>query len=113
MIKENIWIENLIWCPSQCYYYFINPEDNQRHCIYLRWRYRDPWTSELVRCNDDWDWELCESIKTKKKYIDSEYRELEKEILEIIRRRFPRTNFIDEVYEEKKKEISISEEDIL
>lgn len=31
-------------------------------------------------------------------YIDSEYRELEEEILEIMKERFPMVNFIDEIY---------------
>lgn len=105
MIKENYWIEELIWCPSQCYYYFQNLKDNQNYCIYLRWRHRDPWTTELIKCDDSWeflhgedDWEY---IETGKNYCDEEYRELEEDILKIMRNRFPGINFKNQIYEEE------------
>ena len=53
-IKEHEWILHLdYFCPAQIYYYFHDAEG--RHwCIYLRWRHSDPWTAELVRCDDSW-----------------------------------------------------------
>ena len=45
-IQLNKWDDDLIWCPSQCYYYFMDNE--QLKCLYLRWRHRDPWTAELI-----------------------------------------------------------------
>ena len=39
------WKDDLIWCPSQCYFDF---EYNNTHWqIYLRWRWSDPWTATL------------------------------------------------------------------
>ena len=45
------WDDRLIWCPSQCYYYFKDKEGNIK-CIYLRWRHNDPWTAELIPLNE-------------------------------------------------------------
>ena len=90
MIKLRHWYEDLIWCPSQCYYY-IKSEKGNYYCIYLRWRHRDPWTAELVECEDNWDfsiekeWEYLDI----KDYKDSEYKKLEKEVLKLIKSRFP------------------------
>jgi len=53
-IKEHEWIVHLdYFCPAQIYYYFHDAE-GRRWCIYLRWRHSDPWTAELVRCDDSW-----------------------------------------------------------
>lgn len=46
--KLNTWYDSLIGCPSQCYYYFLHQGD--MYCIYLRWRNRDPWTAEIIKC---------------------------------------------------------------
>lgn len=43
----NTWVDDLIRCPSQCYYYFYS-KDGELLCLYLRWRHSDPWTAELV-----------------------------------------------------------------
>ena len=34
----NKWYDDLIWCPSQCYYYFMHDDD--MYCINLRWRHQ-------------------------------------------------------------------------
>lgn len=47
--KLNTWYDDLIWCPSQCYYYFMY--DGEMYYIYLRWRHQDPWTAEIVKCD--------------------------------------------------------------
>ena len=53
-IRENEWILHLdFFCPAQIYYYFHDSEE-RRWCIYLRWRHSDPWTAELVRCDESW-----------------------------------------------------------
>ena len=44
----NKWYDNLLWCPSQCYYYFMH--EGEMYCIYLRWRHQNPWTAEIVKC---------------------------------------------------------------
>lgn len=46
----NKWYDELDWCPSQCYYYFIR--NNEMYCIYLRWRHEDPWTADIIKCVD-------------------------------------------------------------
>jgi hypothetical protein len=47
------WEDDLCWCPSQCYlritYLGVN------YIIYLRWRHQNPWTAELVQCDENWD----------------------------------------------------------
>ena len=54
-IKEHEWILHLdYFCPAQIYYYFHDAE-GRRWCIYLRWRHSDPWTAELVQCDDAWE----------------------------------------------------------
>lgn len=89
--EVEIWIENLIWCPSECYYYFISPEDNKKYCLYLRWRHSDPWTFEIVPCNDDWEfiygieWEFVDDLSC---YSEKEYRKLEGKAIEYINKRF-------------------------
>lgn len=82
------WRNELVWCPSQCEYYF---HDSHGHpwCIYLRWRHRDPWQSYLVPVSfgqeflDFFDWI---PLRTSKEYKDHEIEELEKEIIQIAKR---------------------------
>ena len=60
MEELNKWYDDLIWCPSQCYYYFMHEGD--MYCIYLRWRHDDPWTVEIIKCADgdfDLNYETC------------------------------------------------------
>lgn len=47
MVELNKWYNDLIGCPSQCYYFFID-EDHKLKCIYLRWRWCDPWSVEII-----------------------------------------------------------------
>ena len=47
----NTWYDDLLWCPSQCYYYFMHGCD--MFCIYLRWRHQNPWTVEIIKCEED------------------------------------------------------------
>lgn len=54
-IQTQVWLDDLIGCPSQCYYYFENPLDKKKYCIYLRWRHLDPWTAELIPCDEYYD----------------------------------------------------------
>ena len=46
--KLNMWYDDLLWCPSQCYYYFMH--DEKMFCLYLRWRHCNPWTAEVIQC---------------------------------------------------------------
>lgn len=93
-MKQNQWIEDLRhWCPAQIYYYFED-EEGCRWCIYLRWRHDDPWTAELVRCDENWNfcWESPDNIDLLKEtehtpgivtgyYRDEEYSYLEEYVL--------------------------------
>ena len=53
------WKDSLMWCPSQCY---LNLSfENKKYHIYLRWRWQDPWSCELVpyyahHKDNDGDW---------------------------------------------------------
>ena len=90
------WLESLIWCPSQIYYFFTDQKTGKNYCIYLRWRHRDPWTAELIPCDDKLEFDnysTWETIETPKIYTEDEYKELESDVLEIIKARFPETNF--------------------
>ena len=92
-ISLNKWYEDLIWCPSQCYYYFM--DGKVLKCIYLRWRWDNPWTVDLVTFrnsdnnNPNWD-------TAKWEYVDlgyyraMEYKELQKKAV----RRLVRLGFI-------------------
>lgn len=90
-IEEEIWYEELIWCPSQCYYYFKNPLTRKLYCIYLRWRYNDPWTAELIECDEDYefidelDWEILDVGF----FHDDEYKELEDAVINLVQERLP------------------------
>lgn len=92
-MKLNQWIEDLRWCPSQIYYYFLDKEGG-RWCIYLRWRHDDPWTAELCPCDENWKFifdspDRMDLLEEKEHtpgiitgyYKDDEYRELEEWIL--------------------------------
>ena len=107
--KLYTFIEDLLWCPSQIYYYFIS--NNRKFCIYLRWRYRDPWTAYLVECEDNW--EFCNKgwkrIELNKDYKDEEYKELEEDILNKLSSMFPCINF---PYNSKDITLQLDEEDI-
>ena len=76
-LKLNYWYDELIWCPSQCYYFFDHL--GEHFCLYLRWRHQDPWTAEIIHCPpDSYDTELQD---TESKYIKIPYfadHELEK-----------------------------------
>lgn len=87
-IREHEWIKHLdFFCPVQIYYYFHDAE-GRRWCIYLRWRHSDPWTAELVPCDDSWkfiteeDWvDLLEEANHIPGTVTGYYREDEYEPL--------------------------------
>jgi hypothetical protein len=51
--EERVWSDDLIWCPSQCYYRFKYRDSFW--VIYLRWRHGDPWKATLIECPATWD----------------------------------------------------------
>jgi hypothetical protein len=96
--NEPKWLDELIWCPSQCYCSFIDETEKKIYCIYLRWRHHDPWSAEIIPCNPDGkltynnDWE---TIKTHKTYKEMEYEELKKEAVKIIQEKFSNITWLD------------------
>lgn len=45
------WDESLIMCPSQCY---LKIKYNGKfYVLYLRWRWSDPWTANLIETGAD------------------------------------------------------------
>ena len=96
-LEEPKWIDELIWCPSQCYCKFLDNKENKIYCIYLRWRHSDPWTSELIPCLPDGsltygDWKY---LKTKRDYCENEYEKLKKECLKVIKKGFKNITWLD------------------
>lgn len=90
------------WCPAQIYYYFLD-SDGDKWCIYLRWRHQDPWTAELVHCDEEWDfqWDHPETkdILEEKEhtrgiisgyYTDEEYPALMEKALELVKNMSPK-----------------------
>ena len=58
-IQANQWEDDLIWCPSQCYYYY-HDENGSLKCLYLRWRHRDPWTAEIIPVDECGEFGSCD-----------------------------------------------------
>jgi len=82
------WIEDLIGCPSQCYYYFKDAKTGIIYCIYLRWRWSDPWDAFLVQCDslgnisyDDSNWHYLSAKELGKDFTENEYKDLEEAAL--------------------------------
>lgn len=86
--KYPIWDNDLIRCPSQCYCYF--EVDGKKYCIYLRWRWSDPWTAQIVPVDDkcnflfEHEWGYIET----EFYSHDDYEKLQEECIEIIKNRF-------------------------
>lgn len=102
ILDNPFWDDSLIWCPSQCYCNFLDPDTNTIYCIYLRWRHNDPWTSELIRCTPFGDFESSidggwEDIETSKLYMEEEYPELKKECEELMLIKFPNLQWIQRI----------------
>ena len=97
-MEQHKWLEDLIWCPSQIYYNFVDPNTNTPYQLYLRWRWSDPWSAELYKCVDESFQEWTKEDKRfeiDEYYEDSEYKELESECIEKLRKLFPHINFVD------------------
>lgn len=93
--------EDLIWCPSQIYYWFMVGEEMK--LVYMRWRYQDPWNIVLCKVPDpsnpdSWNFTDSENITDKVGiFKDSEYEKMEEKVLEYLRGRFPDTTFKNEI----------------
>lgn len=88
--------EDLLWCPSQIYYWFM--VGSEMKLVYMRWRWSDPWTIELCNVKDpsnphDWNFDNSEVLDLGKEYKDSEYLEMEKDLILYLMKRFPEIKF--------------------
>jgi len=108
---EHIFIESIIYCPSQIYYYFTDEED-QRWVLYVRQR-SGPLTCNLIRVDDKGEWNLeWGRVVFSREYDingkqsqdeeESEIMAVEEEMLCFLRQRFPKVIFPD--HPERKNE---------
>lgn len=78
---ESKWNDDLIWCPSQCEKRI--KYNGRLYTIYLRWRWDDPWTADLIETDASCD------LFSKEKWIelnvgyfrDSELEQLKKKAI--------------------------------
>ena len=110
---EHVFIEVIVYCPSQIYYYFSVPNgksedrDDRQYVAYVRQR-GGPLTFELIEIREDgewlWDWEGgTNKVKLSRVYdingqpnVESEEKEieaLESEIMWYLRQQFPEVTF--------------------
>lgn len=91
-----VWKEDLIMCPSQCFCFFI--AEGKRYCIYLRWRHGDPWTAQLLP--EDKENETCYYLYWEwlevGNYTHDDYKELEKECIKVVTKRFKDIQWMEE-----------------
>ena len=113
---EHVFIEDIIYCPSQIYYYFKD-NDQREWVAYVRQR-GGPLTFELVEIREDgewlWDWERrTNRVKLSRVYDingqpneedeEKEIIELENEIMWYLRQRFPNVKFPEHPTRQKKE----------
>ncbi len=79
------WLDELDWCPSQCY---LNIKYlDKKYVIYLRWRNEDPWSATLYECSNKWDIRKCQINKFDLEipaYKDSQLSLLKKFIVKFV-----------------------------
>jgi len=105
MRKEHVFIEDIIYCPSQIYYYFKDQEGKE-WCAYIRQR-RGPLSFEIYEVDEAGDFIMGEEINPSiplsrvydinnqpdLKQESKEILELEKEVLGFLRQSFPGVDF--------------------
>lgn len=98
-VKDPEWQNHLIMCPSQCYCNF--EVDGNKYCIYLRWRWDDPWTAQLVPLDDQWEFNFNANwtYLPVHDYIHDDYLKLQKECIQIVNKMFNNITW----YEEKEE----------
>jgi hypothetical protein len=80
---EHIFIESIIYCPSQIYYYFTD-EGDQKWALYVRQR-GGPLTCRLIRVREDGEWDSYKVALSREYDINGKQnlREEESEILAV------------------------------
>lgn len=98
--EEHAFFESMIWCPSAIEYYFTDPTSGKMYVLYLRWRYSDPWSADLVEVADpsnpkSWNFQSpYENITDKLGFFkDDEYEKLEEKAIKYLESRFPAVTF--------------------
>ena len=116
---EHVFIEDIIYCPSQIYYYFSVPngKSEDQYVAYVRQR-RGPLTFELIEIREDgeweWDWEGgTNKVKLSRVYDingqpneeeeEKEIEALESEIMWYLRQQFPEVTFPTQPARRKRK----------
>lgn len=106
-MRKHVWIEDIIYCPSQIYYYFVDTAE-KHWCAYIRQR-GGPVTVELVELDDldnfpnfleGWhkitlDREYDINNKKTEEEEDKEIIEIERKTLDLLRINFPAVIFPD------------------
>ena len=90
------WNNRLIMCPSQCYCDFEG--DGKKYCIYLRWRWNNPWTARLVPLNNDleFDYDADWISLPINNYIHDDYPKLQEECVQIVNKMFNNITWYEE-----------------
>ena len=90
------WYEDISYFPSQCYYYFQDPQTGNKYCIYLRIRSAEHWSCELVGCKEtdeddfDFDWEIpVPNLILSEKFLEDDYPALEMAAQKAAAKMFP------------------------
>ena len=47
LVPTDSWLDDLLWCPSQCYTRRV--VNGVSYILYLRWRYSDPWSARIIK----------------------------------------------------------------
>lgn len=104
---EHVWLEDIIYCPSQIYYYFSSPGGEKAWCLYIRQRRMPEASIEIVEVDPEtqefpsnYPWP---SVTPSRPYDinnqpgpeeeNKEIMALEKEALEYLRQSFPEVEF--------------------
>lgn len=92
-VRKPDWDNDLIGCPSQCYCKFLDLDKNKIYCIYLRWRWNDPWSSELIPCQEDGELSYSKQddwiyIETKRDYSEPEHEKLQRETVKWVKKNY-------------------------
>ena len=46
-VPTDRWLDDLIWCPSQCFTRRV--VNGVSYILYLRWRHSDPWSARIIK----------------------------------------------------------------
>ena len=104
-MDEHVFIESIIYFPTQIYYYFTDEED-QGWVLYVRQR-GGPLTCDLISEDECWNKVVLSreydiNGKQSQDEEDSEIMAVEEEMLWFLRQRFPKVIFPDHPIRQKR-----------